>query len=172
MLKESCFRKIIFLLICAAFMVTSIGSAAALSSADQTQTAEVSVTNGEVSYTLDQQQSAQIITGDGIISQDQQSSETVFVNPYSALEIVTVRASEVQSVDTPFTDDINNKNSGAGSTSNVVETINTEDDGKIELSQEQTEQSEGDIYQEQDAFLKIISTPQDKVIAIVHLKNK
>jgi hypothetical protein len=164
------FKSITFLLICAALMITSINSASALSSADQSQTGEVIVNDGKISYNVDQQQSAEILSGDGIITQAQQGSEEVFVNPQSGVEITTVRASEIQSVDVPSTDDSNNKNSIVEPNSNLVKTINTDDSGEIKLSQSQA--SDGDIYQEQRAFLKIISTPKDRVIGIMHMQQK
>jgi hypothetical protein len=183
-LNESAFNKIIFLLICTALMVTCIGSAAASSSATQEQSGQVSVTGGEVDYDLTQEQSAEVIDGDGEITQAQQSSVNVVDN--GKVEIVTVRMSESQSVDTASTvgstnnknskatpiDSTNNKNSKATPKSNVVETITTDDSGSIDLTQTQTETSDGDIDQEQTAFLKIISTPNDKVHAIIHLKQK
>lgn len=165
-------------------MVACIGNAAALSSATQEQSGQVIVTDGEVSYGLTQEQSAEVINGDGEITQTQQGGVKVAGN--DNVKIVTVKMSASQSVDTSSTDrgtynknskatstdSTNNKNSKTTQKSNLVETITTDDSGSIDLSQTQTETSDGDIYQEQRAFLKIISTPNDKIHAIIHLQQK
>ncbi len=156
-------------------MAICIGSAAASSSATQIQSGKVSITSGEVSYNMDQQEFA-VIDGNGEITQAQHSSEKV--NDNGNVEIVTVKMSQSQNVDAFSTDDIsasmdtNNKKSKATSKSNLVETITTDDSETITFGQKQSEESDGDIYQEQRAFLKIISTPNDKVHTIIHLKQK
>lgn len=177
-ITESAFKKIILLLICTAVMVTCIGSAVAsdyedqssspLATGTQEQSGYVSFTGNEVSYNLGQDQSAAIISGDGKISQTQQSGENVDIKGKNGkVTIVTARASEVQSVDTSSSYDSKNNNP-----SNEVAHINTKDGGEITLSQEQTEYSDRDINQEQRASLKIISTPNGKVHAKIHLQQK
>ena len=69
-LNESAFN--FFLLICIAFMVTCIGSAAAMSSATQEQAGYVSVTN--VTLVVVRSATSGEVSGDGVITQDQQSS--------------------------------------------------------------------------------------------------
>lgn len=190
-LNESAFKKINVLLICAALMVTCIGSAAALSSATQEQSGNLSVTSG-VSYDMGQQQSAEVITGDGIINQDQQSSENVFVSPNGEVKIVTAGMSGFQSVDTPSTgdstvdtlatddstvdtlatDDSTNGIDPKATPKTYVDTITPGDSADIHLSQEQTETSEGDIDQDQSAFLKVITTPNDRTIGIMRMQQK
>ncbi len=180
-LNESAFKKINVLLICAALMVTCIGSAAALSSATQEQSGNLSVTSG-VSYDMGQQQSAEVITGDGIINQDQQSSEKVFVSPNGEVKIVTAGMSGFQSVDTPSTGDSTVDTLATGDSTNgidpsatpktYVDTITPGDSADIHLSQEQTETSEGDIDQEQGAFLKVITTPNDRTIGIMRMQQR
>lgn len=79
--------------------------------------------------------------------------------------------SEAQNIDNPTTDD-SNKNTKSAPKSNVVDTITTDGVGSISLNQEQTEVSAGDLKQEQNAFLKIILQNNDKVHAVMHLKQK
>lgn len=161
-------ENIIFLIICVALMVTFIGSAAASSEATQEHSGEVSVNDGVVRYSLDQQQSAEITNGDGEINQAQMSSGEVFYNSHSGVTMVTMRDSQVQNVDTSSTGDSSND---IGSTENEVKTFSTDSNANIYSSQEQTEQSSGE-NQEQTGFLKIIDTPGDRIIGIVHLQQK
>ncbi|MGI5992045.1 MAG: hypothetical protein ACOX79_06255 [Methanosarcina sp.] len=166
-LNESAFN--FFLLICIAFMVTCIGSAAAMSSATQEQAGYVSVTNGDVSCGLGQQQSAEV-SGDGVITQDQQSSVKTKTNPHSGVIKITVRLDAAQNVDTSSTSDSTNNKP----TSNVVEKMKVDNGGSgyIDASQLQTETSAGDISQQQTAVLKIKETPNGKIHAKLKLQQK
>lgn len=178
--KESAFKKIILLLVCTAVIVTYIGSAAASDSDDQsssplatgtqTQSGVVSFDGNKVSYNLNQDQSAEIISGDGKINQAQQSGVNVDIKGEKGkVTIVTAKASEVQSVDTSSYGSTDSKATPA---SNAVKTfsVSKDDSGSISLTQGSTEES-GDIYQQQTGVIKIIDAP-NRNIAIVHLKQK
>ena len=170
-LNELAFINITFLLICTALMVTPISSAAA--SASQSQTGELSVTNGEVNYYVDQEQSVEMINGDGGLNQAQQNNVKVVDNNEGGVKILTVRMSEVQKVDTSSSDySKNNIDHIATPKSNEVKTISVSKDGSasIDLSQTQTEMSDRDLNQQQTAFLKVIDT-NNRVIGIVHLQQ-
>lgn len=165
---------------CMAVIVACIGSAAASDSGDQsssplatgtqTQSASVSLDDNKVSYNLNQEQSAKIISGDGEISAAQQSGVNVEDKGKGKVTIVTARASEVQSADTSSSDSID---SSTTRTSNAVKTLSVSKDesASIDLTQGPTVESGANIYQKQTAFLKIIDTPH-RNIAIVHILQK
>jgi hypothetical protein len=140
-LNKFAFRRIVLLLICPALLITLIGNAVALDSVqdpaigEQTQSADISFTgSGGTTYNLDQDQSAAITSGDGVINQYQQSSGTVSTN--GMVTIGTATGSEVQNVyttgssvtpgtdssATPTSSNVVSTDSRATPTSNVVST--------------------------------------------------
>lgn len=115
-------KKVVFLLICPALLITLIGNAVALDSVqdpaigEQTQSASVAFTgSGGTSYSLNQDQSAAITSGDGVINQYQQNSGKV--STHGAVTIGTATGSQVQNA---YTTD-----SSATPTSNVVSTYSS-----------------------------------------------
>jgi hypothetical protein len=126
-LNKFAFRRIVLLLICPALLITLIGNAVALDSVqgpaigEQTNSADISFTgNGGTTYSLDQDQSAAITSGDGVINQYQQRSGTVSTN--GAVTIGTATGSQVQNVYTTGSSVTPGIDSSATPTSNVVST--------------------------------------------------
>lgn len=171
--KESVFKIFIFLLICPLLVVSSIGSAAALYEATGSQTAIIRADNGDASYILTQDRSAKVLTGDGVISQPPNSISSSLLDTRGA-DITYAEASQTQSVVSPSTDDSSNQIYSGSPPSNAVETINTDGVESVTLSQEQPEKSEENIYQDQTASLRIISTPDPagRVIGIIHVTQR
>jgi hypothetical protein len=163
-LNESALKKFIFLLICAALMVTCIGSAAASSSADQVQSGQLSVTRDEVISNSNQDQLAAV--DNGAIGQTSLNSLKVVTNKKGEVKKVTMKLIEVQNVDSSST--VDSTNAIDTSAYQDVNVVKTENGANIDFNQAQmaSEQSGGVIKQKQVAVVKVKFKKGDTIVKI------
>ncbi|MGB9929845.1 MAG: hypothetical protein ACPK85_15835 [Methanosarcina sp.] len=146
-------NRCIFILLVVAFITTIPGISAASSSADQSQSCQLSVTRDGVAYNLDQVQIA--VVENGILKQYQLSDINVIYDEQGKVKKVTVKLREIQTVkSSSTTESVNIINSYEYQNANVV---TTKDSAKINLNQVQLalEDSNGVIKQKQVAVIKV-----------------
>jgi hypothetical protein len=165
-------KKFIFVLLFIAFIAAITGSAVASSSADQSQSCQLSVTRDGVTYNLDQAQIA--VVDNGMIKQVQISYMKIIYDKEGEIKSVIVRLREVQKVSSSSTDTntdgINIIDSSEYQDASVV---TTKDSANIDLRQVQlvTEQLNGKITQSQVAVVKVKFTKHG-VKVVLKMKQK
>ena len=157
-------------------MVTCIGTAVAGSSADQGQSATLSVTRDGVGYNSDQVQVAQV--DDGEINQASSNNLKVVLDENGNVKKVVVKLKEVQEVDSQSNDVGSNNDVD----SNEIETTseqgfsvkNTENGVDVNINQLQhaEEESDGVIKQKQVAVVKVKFKKNGETKVVVKLKQK
>lgn len=169
-LNESAFKKIIFWLICPLLVAFSIGNAAALYSATESQTATITATNGDASYAITQSQTAEASAGSGgeVVNGPNIVSSRTLDTPGAV--VTRAVATQTQSVVNPSTDYSTNEIYSSSTPSHQVDKINTAGTDSTILTQTQSEVSvkNENIYQKQTTSLTVVSTPSGRVIGIIH----
>lgn len=152
-------------------MVTCIDSAAAASTANQAQSAQLSVTRNEVNYNWDQVQYAAV--DNGRIDETSMGSIKVTKNKKDEIKKVTLRLREVQEVGSSSTDDSNNAIDSSTYQDQGANIEATKDSANIKTNQLQltSKESNGVIKQTQVTVIKVKLT-KDGVKTTVKMKQK